>query len=92
MANLTLSVDDDLLKQARIYAIQHDTSVNALVRAYLESLVAQAKDVEQAERVKAVAEMNRLSDELARSAVIPDGYTWNREELYEERMSRWNRE
>lgn len=92
MANLTLSVDDELLKQSRLYAVQHDTSVNALVRGYLESLVANAKDSEQAERARAVAEMNRLSDELARKAVIPDGYKWNREELYEERMARWNRE
>lgn len=92
MANLTLSVDDDLLKQSRLYAVRHDTSVNALVRGYLESLVANAKDSEQAERAKAVAEMNRLSDELARKAVIPDAYKWNREELYEERMARWNRE
>jgi len=92
MANLTLSVDDDLLKQSRLYAVRHDTSVNALVREFLESLVAKARDAEQAERIKAVAEMNRLSDQLARQAVIPEGYKWNREELYEEGMARWNRE
>lgn len=91
MANLTLSIDDELLKQSRIYAIQHDTSVNALVREYLESLVARAKDSERAERLKTLEELNRLSDQLADMAVIPPDYKWNRDELYEERMARWNR-
>ena len=33
--NLTIVVDDDILKRARIRAIQEDTSVNALLREYL---------------------------------------------------------
>ncbi len=86
MANLTLSVEDDLLKQCRLYAVQHDTSVNAMVREFLESLVDRSK-----ERAAAVAELNRIADDLARRAAIPADYKWNREELYEERMARWDR-
>jgi len=86
MANLTLSVDDDLLKQCRLYAVQHDTSVNAMVREFLESLVDRTQ-----ERIRAVEELNRIADDLARRAVIPDGYQWNRDELYEDRMARWDR-
>ena len=91
MANLTLSLEDDLLKQSRLYAVQHDTSVNALVRAYLESLVNKTKDSEQAERAKAVAEMMRLTEEASRLAQVPDGYVWRREDAYEDRLPRWNK-
>lgn len=37
MANLTLTIDDELLKRARLRAVREDTSVNAVVRQYLES-------------------------------------------------------
>lgn len=37
MANLTRSVDDELLRRARMRALELHTSVNALVRDYLES-------------------------------------------------------
>ena len=33
--NLTIVVDDDILKRARIRALEEDTSVNAVLRAYL---------------------------------------------------------
>ena len=33
--NLTIVVDDDILKRARLRAIQEDTSVNAVLREYL---------------------------------------------------------
>jgi plasmid stability protein len=39
MANLTIAVDDDLLRRARIRALEAGTSVNALLRNYLESFV-----------------------------------------------------
>ena len=39
MANLTLTIDDDVLLRARQRALEHGTSVNALVREYLEGFV-----------------------------------------------------
>ena len=36
MANLTITVDEQVLKRARIRALEDDTSVNALLRDYLE--------------------------------------------------------
>ena len=36
MANLTITIDDRLLKQARMRALEDGTSVNALLRDYLE--------------------------------------------------------
>jgi hypothetical protein len=38
VANLTLSIDDDLLKAARQCALEQDTSVNSLVRDFLEQM------------------------------------------------------
>jgi plasmid stability protein len=37
MANVTLAVDEDVLRRARIRALEQGTSVNALIREYLES-------------------------------------------------------
>ncbi|MYE00077.1 MAG: hypothetical protein F4Y03_02195 [Alphaproteobacteria bacterium] len=34
--NLTISIDDDVLERARIRAIRERTSVNAVVREYLQ--------------------------------------------------------
>lgn len=36
MANLTVTVADQVLKRARIRALEHGTSVNAIVGEYLE--------------------------------------------------------
>lgn len=86
MANLTLSVEDDLLKQCRLYAVQHDTSVNALVRDYLETLV----DPRQ-ERMRALAEIDRITEDIARNDKLSGVWKWNRDALYEERMARWDK-
>ena len=40
MANLTLSIDDELLARGRKYAAARGTSLNALVRKYLEETTA----------------------------------------------------
>jgi hypothetical protein len=39
MKNITVSVDDDTYRRARIKAAERDTSVSALVRQYLVDLV-----------------------------------------------------
>ena len=76
MTNLTLSIDEGLLKRARIRALEEDTSVNAMVRRYLEDLTSQAKPQES---VRAIIELA----ERTRSGSGADGRTWKREELYE---------
>ncbi len=81
MANLTLSIDDELLKRARIRALEADTSVNALVRAYLE-------DFAMAHRSR------RAVDgflEIARNSTAcsgDEGRDRVRDHLYEERLDR----
>ena len=89
MANLTLSVDEDLLKKSRIYAIEHDTSVNSLVRDYLKSLCGEAAQDQvksrQEKRLQAIAELDQLAREVAAQASIPEGYRFKREDAYEDR-------
>jgi len=78
MSNLTLSINDDLLKRARIHALEQDTSVNALVRDYLENLVARRGDSPQSGMAQFLA--------LAKSTHAgsgPEGRTWTRDELHE---------
>jgi peptidyl-tRNA hydrolase len=42
MKNITLSVDDETYRRARIVAAERDTSVSALVREYLQTLSGKA--------------------------------------------------
>ncbi len=39
MANVTLSLDDSLLRRARVKAVHEHTSVNAVIRAFLTGWV-----------------------------------------------------
>jgi plasmid stability protein len=47
MKNITVSVDDDTYRQARIKAAERDTSVSALVRQFLTELAAGESDFER---------------------------------------------
>jgi hypothetical protein len=76
MANVTLTVDEDLLKQARIRALEQDTSVNALVRGYLEEYVGRGP------RREGMAGFLALT-ESAHAGSGPGGRSWTREQLYE---------
>lgn len=76
MANLTLSIDDALLKRARLRALEHDTSVNTLVREYLEDFAAASP------RPSAIAGFLALSESLDAGSGA-HGRSWTREQLYE---------
>ena len=70
MRNITVSVDDDTYKRARVAAAERDTSLSALVKAYLEQLVAQETETERLKRQEReirsrIAEFN-ASDRLTR--------------------------
>ena len=76
MANVTISIDDDLLKRAKKIAIDRDTSFNGLVRGYVESLVAR----DQRRRELQIEELDRLFEE---STAVVGPVTWTRDELHE---------
>lgn len=73
MANLTLVIEDELLLRARKKALEQGTSVNALVRDYLESY---AGRVDEVEATRAFLAMARASGGRSKGP-------WKREELYD---------
>ncbi len=83
MANLTITVDDLTLKRARMRALEEDTSVNALLREYLEEYAGRRQ--EQIEAARRIIQASRES----RSGSGPGGRKWRREDAYEERLGRY---
>lgn len=75
MANVTLSVDDALLRQARVKAVNENTSVNAVIRDFLARWVD-----EEGERAAAVQKVRAA---LEAAEYRSGGATWTREELHE---------
>jgi len=73
--NLTITVDDDVLKRARLRAITEDTSVNAVLRSFLETYSA-AGGREQA----AIADLIALS---MQSSSGRGAASWTRDDLHE---------
>jgi plasmid stability protein len=47
MKNITVSVDDDTYRRARIKAAERDTSVSALVRRYLNELAGEEDEFDR---------------------------------------------
>jgi hypothetical protein len=82
MANLTIAVDAGTLKKARMRALEEDTSVNAVLREYLEEYAGRRQ--EQLEAARRIIEASRES----RSGSGPGGRKWKREDAYEERLVR----
>lgn len=74
MANLTITVDDQLLRRARIRAVETGTSVNAVLREFLESWAGEDR------RTDAVRSLLNRSTK-ARST--RGGRRWTRDELHE---------
>ena len=75
VANITLTIDDVLLKKARRIALERETSVNAMVRAFLTDQI--NNELENANRI---AEMESF---FGKSTIGPEGITWTRDDLYE---------
>ena len=64
MKNITISVDDDVYRQARIRAAGQDTSVSALVKSYLVRLINGTDAGGQSEFARLAAEEQRLRERL----------------------------
>ena len=74
MSNLTVSIPEDVLRKARIRALEHRTSVNAVVRDYLERYAGVGSTAE------ALAGFVNLAA-AARASSGPGGRTWTRDAL-----------
>ena len=73
--NITLSVDEAILRTVRRYASGHDTTVNGLVREYL-TLVAQRED-------NAANALSRIRELSNRSTARTGKKAWDRDDLHD---------
>jgi plasmid stability protein len=80
VANLTIAIEDDVLKKARLHALEQGTSVNAVVREFLREYTGKAS--RQAEAAKRLIE-------LAHESGAEVGHiTWTRDEVHDRQASR----
>ena len=82
--NITLSIDEEVVKKVRRVALERDTTLTAMVRDYLTSLA----DSDAATRK---ARADRLMETLERSSRDIGPRTWTRDDLYDERLNRYGR-
>ena len=70
MRNITVSVDDETYKRARVTAAEQDTSLSALVKNYLRQLACAETETERLKRLESEIRSQitnfRASDRLSR--------------------------
>jgi hypothetical protein len=76
--NITLTLDDKLVKEVRKIAVERDTTLTGLVRAYLEQIAA-----EDANSAKKRREMEALEESFKHFQIRMGEKTWRREDLYD---------
>lgn len=75
--NVTLTLDDDLVKEVRKIAVERDTTLTGLVRAYLQQLA-----TEHAGSGRKRRELEALERSFKHLQVGVGKRTWKREDLY----------
>jgi uncharacterized protein DUF6364 len=76
--NVTLSLDDQLVKKVRKIAVDRDTTLTGLIRAYLETLAGEESTAERKKR-----ELEALRHSFETLKVRLGKRTWTRADLYE---------
>jgi len=76
--NVTLSLDDKLVKEVRKIAVERDTTLTGLVRAHLEGLAA-----EHAKSGRKRRELEALERSFERVQFTLEKKIWRREDLYD---------
>ncbi len=76
MSNVTISLDNDILKKAKKIAIDKETSFNGLIREYIIKLI----DQDERSRQLMIDELDSL---FAKSSAVIGRKTWTRDELHE---------
>ena len=75
MTNVTLSIDESDLKQARVQALQDGTSLNSVIRDFVKNYIGQTKRYQQV--------TNRLLEHAEASTFELGTKKLTRDELYE---------
>ena len=78
--NVTLSLNDDLVRKVRRIAASRDTTLTALIREHLEQLAA-----EDATSVRRRREQEALERSFQKFSFDIGPRTWTRDELHERR-------
>ena len=76
MSNITLTIDDDIIKKVRKVAIDENSTMTAMIRNYLQSVA----DRESPEKERKVALLEKSFYKLGRDM---GKRTWSREDLYD---------
>lgn len=75
--NVTLTLDDKLVKEVRKIAVERDTTLTGLVRAYLEQVAREHGDSETKRR-----QLEELQETFKRFQFRSGKRDWKREDLY----------
>jgi hypothetical protein len=77
MKNITVSLDDETYRRARVIAAERETSVSALVKQFLVALASGESEIERLKREERALREHitsfRASDRLSRDAVHDRG-------------------
>jgi hypothetical protein len=76
MPNITLSVDDEVIKKVRKVAVDKNTTLTTMVREFLQSVA----DSDAAEKKQAIRKLQKSFQGLSRDMGTR---TWTRDDLYE---------
>jgi hypothetical protein len=76
--NVTLTIDDELVKEVRKIAVEQDTTLTGLIRAHLEELAA-----EHAKSGRKRRDRETLERSFSQVQYRLGNKTWRREDLYE---------
>lgn len=77
--NVTLSLDEKLVKEVRKIAVERDTTLTGLVRAYLEQV---ARDHDSERKRRDLELLNQTFDRF-KAPLNYEKRTWRREDLYD---------
>lgn len=72
--NVTLALDEAVMEEVRVYAAKRGTTLNALVREFLEGIAKQEDRTERARR--------RLRELSEKTSLEVGPVTWKRDDLY----------
>jgi hypothetical protein len=79
MTSLTIAVDEETLKRARVRAIQEGTSVNAVLRQRLDEYAGSNEARRRA--------LREILESSARSTMRLGARSWKREEIHDRRRA-----
>lgn len=76
MTNVTLNIDDEIIKKVRKIAIDNNSTMTAMIRSYLQSIA----DRESPEKKRKIAMLENNFSKLGRDM---GKRTWSRDDLYD---------